>query len=346
MQYSPTPNVAASAPITDAMLRQALAAELPRSTGKGSEIVSLARRPFIYQSSFALERLDVGLSDGSALRLIFKNLSLRETAPAVQRAKPDFIYDPRREIEVYRQFTGLHTLGAAKLYASSVDPRHERYWLFLECVDGSELYQVGDFAVWVQVARWLARFHESFTGQLETVAKAAPLIRYDADFYRSWMQRMRQFLSRAADASVMTAINMLAARHEALIQHLLAQPQVLLHGEFYASNILVRQRVNSLRVCPIDWEMAAVGPRLVDLAALVSGQWSERQRDALALAYYEAMAPQNRPLEWREFMRDLDCCRLHLAIQWCGWFGRRQPISAHAHDWLSEAVELATRLDL
>jgi hypothetical protein len=162
--------------------------------------------------------------------------------------------------------------------------------------------------------------------------------------------KMQQFLSRSADAHVlaanMAAVNMLAARHESLIEHLLAQPQALLHGEFYASNILVQQRADSLRVCPIDWEMAAVGPRLVDLAALASGKWSETQRDALALAYYEAMAPANRPLEWREFVRDLDCCRLHLAIQWCGWFGRRQPISAHAHDWLSEAVELATRLDL
>jgi aminoglycoside phosphotransferase (APT) family kinase protein len=44
-------------------------------------------------------------------------------------------------------------------------------------------------------------------------------------------------------------------------------------------------------VCPVDWEMAAVGPGLVDLAALSAGGWTAPEREALALAYYAALVP-------------------------------------------------------
>jgi hypothetical protein len=91
--------------------------------------------------------------------------------------------------------------------------------------------------------------------------------------------------------------------------------------------------------------MAAIGPGLIDLAALTSGGWSDHEREALAMAYYTAVAPQ---AGWSPppaaFLKALDLCRLHLAIQWLGWSPTWEPPAEHAHDWLSEALRLATHL--
>lgn len=98
-------------------------------------------------------------------------------------------------------------------------------------------------------------------------------------------------------------------------------------------------------MAPVDWEMAALGPGLVDLAALVAGGWSDEQRTAIAQAYFEAMPPP-RARAWDDFARALDYCRLHLAVQWLGWSPDWSPPRAHAQDWLGEAVRLAEGLGL
>ena len=59
-----------------AELRAALERALGDRTGSAaSPITGLERRPCAYRTSFALEELDVALADGSALRLMFKDLS-------------------------------------------------------------------------------------------------------------------------------------------------------------------------------------------------------------------------------------------------------------------------------
>jgi hypothetical protein len=45
-----------------------------------------------------------------------------------------------------------------------------------------------------------------------------------------------------------------------------------------------------------------------------------------------------------EFLRDLEYGRLLVAVQWLGWFGRRQAYRQHRRDWLAEAFRLAGRV--
>jgi thiamine kinase-like enzyme len=124
-----------------------------------------------------------------------------------------------------------------------------------------------------------------------------------------------------------------------------ALPVTFIHGEFYASNVLVDD--GGTRVCPVDWEMAALGPGLIDLAALTAGRWTEPEREALVLAYMTALAPRRGwPPPRAEFLAALACCRLHLALQWLGWSERWSPPAEHAHDWLHEALALADVLGL
>jgi thiamine kinase-like enzyme len=123
-----------------------------------------------------------------------------------------------------------------------------------------------------------------------------------------------------------------------VVERLIALPVTFIHGEFYASNVLVESNGRT-RICPIDWEMAGIGPSLIDLAALASGKWTDERRTELAAAYLDA-APS------AEFLADLDCCLLHLAVQWLGWSADWQPPAEHAHDWAGEAVRLAEKLGL
>ena len=78
---------------------------------------------------------------------------------------------------------------------------------------------------------------------------------------------------------------------------------------------------------------------------LVAGKWTEEEKTLMARAYFEKLSPECNPFSSaKDFFRALDFCRLQIAVQWLGWFGRRRAYSAHTHDWLSEAVSLAERL--
>ncbi len=118
---------------------------------------------------------------------------------------------------------------------------------------------------------------------------------------------------------------------------MLALPRTVVHGEFYASNVLVATDNAAARVAPVDWELAGVGAGLTDLAALVSGGWSEPDRASIVAAYEAAGGTTE----------GLGFARLQLAIQWLGWAPATwMPPAGQRHDWLSEAVSLAEGLDL
>jgi hypothetical protein len=92
--------------------------------------------------------------------------------------------------------------------------------------------------------------------------------------------------------------------------------------------------------------MAAIGPGLLDLAALVGG-WGPRERESLVKAYLDGRglrSTSTRDLD--ELTAGLSRCRLHLALQWLGWSADWRPPPEHAHDWLAEALELTRQLGL
>jgi len=270
-------------------------------------IRQIERRPCPYYSSYHIEELDVTLTNGTQVPVIFKDMTLLAEA---RQVKPSFLYDPLREIEVYRDVLAPRALNTAKFLGAVT--KNGRNWLFLERVTGDLLWQVGDVAVWRAVARWLARLHR-------TSANSPRLFRYDRAYYRQWMERAAAFHPAAGD---------LAPAYDRAVERLLQLPVTFIHGEFYASNVLVQGN----RICPIDWEMAALGPGLMDLAALTSGEWAAAQSAELVRAYGGADTVA------------LDACRLHLAVRWLGWSKEWTPPREHAQDWLKEAQSLAAKV--
>jgi hypothetical protein len=297
------------------------------------------RLPSKYRTSFPLEELDVDLEDGTGVRLAFKRLGWDGLDEQARMAKPRFLHDPRREPAVYASLLEPAAIGAPRYYGSHVDPERERYWLFVEWVEGRELYQVGERELWETAARWLSRLHVELGMDVERHAAAGRLVDHDAAFYRRWMARAREFArAPGRPTAYATAVEWLGERHEPVVEALLALPRTVIHGEFYASNVLVATDPAYSRVAPVDWELAAVGAGATDLAALVSGNWSEEDRAAIVSAYGAVDGAQ---------LSDLDLARLQLAIQWLGWAPAEWvPPAGQRHDWLAEALGLAERLGL
>ena len=249
------------------------------------------------------------------MRLVLKDLSRSTLSPVALKAKPEFLYDPLREIEVYGRFLA-DSSGAPKCYLSVAQPQLNRTWLMLERIPGVELYQVGDLEVWRSVARWLSAFHGSHQNRLPA---STHLLKYGRDFYLRWLERALEYTGGRLEP--------ISQRYQDVIDLLVALPQTLIHGEFYASNVLVDGR----RVAPIDWEVAALGPGLVDLAALTTG-WGDKERTTIESAYGDVSHDA------------LEACRMHIAVQWLGWSADWTPPREHARDWLSEAFAAAERL--
>lgn len=265
-------------------------------------------RPHPETTSFPLQQLHVSMNDGSELELVLKDTDWTGLSDEARQAKPHFLHDPRREIETYRRILSTTTVGTAAFYGA------EGPLLLIENVEGPVLWQVGELDVWCGVAEALAALHRELAGHVDEPC----LVRYDAAYYRLWLERAETFAG---------PLGIVASRHEEVVERLLALPRTVIHGELYPSNVLVA----GSRVCPIDWELAAAGPGLVDLAALATG-WTGADQGAIIAAYGDVDA------------NDLDSCRLHLAVRWLGWSRTWNAPKAHARNWLAEAVGAAERL--
>jgi Phosphotransferase enzyme family len=316
--------------------------------GSENRIVTIERRLNDYHSSFAIEELILHFETGGRIALIFKNLSPDGLLNYARQIRPHFSYQSTREIVVYRHVLAGAGWGTPICYGAQVDPENERYWLLLEKVAGNPLAKTGEFSIWCDTARWLADLH---CGLAEVTAHAqlnANLLHYDEGFFNAWIDRAEHFSNLRADCTKkgQSVIGPLAAQCRRAARKICALPQTFIHGEFYPSNVLISNHDDRIRICPIDWETAAIGPGLLDLAALVAGNWTQERRTELASAYYEALSPAMRPFgDYDEFYKALRCCQLFMAIKWLGWSSDWDAPDEHRCDWLAEAMHLAPLID-
>jgi Phosphotransferase enzyme family len=319
--------------------------DLLREHGAEKEVLALSRRPYRYATSAPLEELVVSTGDGVETSLIFKDLSRERLLGDARATKPEFLHQPLRELETYRHILAPAGIGP-ECVAAVADADQSRHWLLIEKVPGVELWQVGELSVWEGVARWLGGFHARFAGRLDELRSANPyLLELSADWFRSWCERARAALARSSDPRAPRLEGALG-RYEQVVASLATLPRTFLHGELYPSNVLVVTDAQPLRVCPIDWEMAAIGTGLIDLAALVGG-WEDAKRARLVAAYREGVGERGAAIPDPETLTPcLAGCRLHLALQWLGWSPDWRPPKEHAHDWVGEALMLVQELGL
>ena len=289
--------------------------------------------------------------DGSSLELVCKDTGEAAMLPEARRIRPRFLYDPLREIAAYERILAPFDVGAPRFYGSTIDELRGRYWLFLERIPGVPLTEAGDFSVWRQVSGWLASMHSRVTRdpRLARAAAGVPLVQYDRAQSRVWMERAQWYLhsdeTRPRSARLRFASLLLA--YERVLDEIAALPAGFVHGEFFASNVLVETVAGDVRVRPVDWEVAGTGPMLMDLAALTAGRWTEGERADLAISYRVVAGEEGLTAQpFDAFMRGLECCRLQLAVQRLGWARQWTPPATQSQDWLGEALRVADRLGL
>ena len=318
--------------------------ELLRDQGGLTDVHELSRRPYSYATSASIEEIRVRQRDGTETALLLKDLSRDRLLGRARTTKPAFLHQPLREIETYRGILAPAGIGP-RCFGIVANSDGQRHWLVIERVPGVELWQVGELSVWEVVAGWLGGFHAAFAGRVDEARAANPyLLELSEGWFRAWAERARAALADSPDPRA-RVVGSALERYDEVVASLAALPRTFIHGELYPSNVLVVREEQPLRVCPVDWEMAGIGPGLVDLAALVGG-WAPEERTRLVTAYVDAGlgaggAPPRGKLE-----TDLARCRLHLALQWLGWSTDWQPPREHAHDWIGEAFEITRELGL
>mgnify|MGYP000132527885 CR=1 FL=1 len=286
------------------------AAELSNALGR--EVRSVEASPVAYASSHPLQQLDVRFDDGTESRLVLKDAGT--LLPVARGAKPRFVQGTDRELEVYRDVLARFDAPAPRLVA--IRGRQ----LLLEHVAGAPLTEVGERSVWERAARTAGSMHRRLRGR-----RAVHLLRYDRPYFARWLDRASCFAGDPVEA--------LRQAYLEAVDRLLTLPTTLIHGELYPSNVVVAGE----RICFLDWETAGVATGLLDLAALSSGSWSARERQALAAAYAASLGDT---LE-AELLADLERCRLVIAVQWLGWSRTWSPPQGHRQDWLAEARRAA-----
>jgi hypothetical protein len=309
-----------------------------------ASVVGLRRRAWKYATSAPLELVTAVTDNGSEHELVLKHLGPGHTSERVRRVKPSFVVDPRREIDVYRRLLAPLQIGPS-LVGSSMAPETGTYWLLLEYIQGPRLFEVGALAAWAATAHWLGAFH-CRPEAIDARRHIAGLIDCQRDWYRIWMERALRFFG--ADGPPRSrhdgkALRWLAERHDRVIDHLLSLPSTLIHGEFYPANVIVTGTPDRYQPCPIDWETASVGPGVLDLAALMAGDWREQDRRHVTAAYLAGSGTRDTLEDLAESAR---YAHIQLAVLWLGWFGRRRTPNAQARDWLADAIAGAEALDL
>jgi hypothetical protein len=368
------PATASTAPLSTDRLVEVLD-EVLDACRRGRRVADVVRRPAEYYSSHRLEDLLVRLDDGTVLSVISKDLSPGAMLEAAASVKPPFLLDPMREPWAYQILDAFDVEGPRCVGYYANEPARQ-FILFLEKADGVPLWQVGDPAVWRAAARWSAVANGQLrtlagaptalsqnlrepcgfaagprgAGRSEIVSNAASLVAYTAEYYALWPRRVAELVigRNPADPRA-AALAPVLDRYGQVIDRLTRLPKTMIHGEFYASNILAGRRTSGgdadARIIPVDWEMAGIGPGLMDLADLTAGNWPEAERQSMVDAYRAAQPPELSPPP-EQFDAALDACRLHKAMQWLGWAADWQPPKEHRHDWIAEALRLGKKLGL
>ena len=333
-------------------LHDALEGVLSQYFGARRRIKKLRRRLSVYSSSYTIENLEVELDRGQRLRLVLMDLSPASLLTTAQQVRPHFLYEPRREIETYRKILHPQRLGTPICYGAIDSPELERYWLFLERVNGPLLWQMGRMESWEEAARWLAMLHNQFAADSgpQSQTRLAHLLRYDEQFLTLWLTRAEEFLHHkhaVHSPDTWRRFRRLAARYHLAIKRLLELPTTFIHGEFYPSNVILRGTKSGRQICPIDWEVAALAPGLIDLAALTSGDWPEEKKKTMVAAYRDRLEPaKGWPPSMAELMEAVEYCQLHISVQLLGWASDWSPPERHAQNWLRQAFQLAGKLGL
>jgi aminoglycoside phosphotransferase (APT) family kinase protein len=228
----------------------------------GTPVTVVRELPAPASTSYALRRLMLDLADGRTLDVLLKNFDVSPHAAELALGRG------ARERYVYETVLAGRDLGTPELYGVVWDEPSGRHWLLLEFVQGRTLRQ-SPIEDWIVAAGWLGRLHGTLAGREAALARPGLLANYDDGYFRDMAERALQAVG-SRSGSLHRRLAAAVDGYEAMIERFCASRPMLVHGSYRPKNILVDTSATPVRICPVDWELAAVGPRLHDLAWLAN----------------------------------------------------------------------------
>ena len=229
----------------------------------GAAITTVRELPAPTSTSYALRRLRLGLADGRRLDVLLKDFGISPHPPEVALRRG------ARERYVYENILAVRALGTPALYAVVWDDASDRHWLLLEFVDGRK-FRRHPIENLLAAGRWIGRLHRSVAGDEAGLAQPGILLTYDDAYFRQTAERAVRAVAARFD-SLRPRIEAAVAGYDSLIGKICSARPTLVHGSYRPKNILVAGSSPAVRICPADWELAAIGPALHDLAFLADG---------------------------------------------------------------------------
>jgi hypothetical protein len=287
-------------------LRECLERLVPAIVDKPSAIISIQRKRSDYSSSYHSDIITVQLNTGEKLELFLKNFGLTRFLKDGAKQRRD------RERDVYQVLLAGTDLGTAKYYGSVWDESRGTFWLLLEFVNGTEV-RFCEVEYWIAAAGWLGQLQAYFTQHPDLLRACDFLIRHDADFFRL---KARLALSEVSQISIPLAgrVASILDRYDWIVDVMASQPRTLVHGHFRPCNIIVDVNADPVRICPVDWEQAAIGSALYDLA-LISDGFESPVLDLFLEAYRQEALEHGVAVPDRdELRRVVACFRLFMVI--------------------------------
>jgi hypothetical protein len=186
--------------------------------------------------------------------------------------------------------------------------------LLLEFVEG-EIIKDHNIEQGVLAAGWLGWMQSFFIQHADYLSECDFLIRHDVKFFQTKAKLAVENVTSIAPFSA-PLLTRIVERYNPLIEVLSAQPITLVHGAYIPWHVLLDLGCQPVRVCPVDWELAALGSPLYDLAFFTDGV-EPKIRDRIWGAYRQAAKQYNVPIPETGQMRYIiDCFRLHRIFDW------------------------------
>jgi thiamine kinase-like enzyme len=321
----------------EAKLRRLLESEvLPRVCGANTSIVEVRSAPSPSATSYAARVVTVQLTGGATLRMFLKDFGssrLFKEGAGERRA---------RELHVYRDLLRHAELDIPAYYGAVWGQEHERFWLVVEFVDAVPVADCA-FDSWPAATAWLARMQGLYARDPDRFEHSPLLIRHDADFFASRAERALSS-ARRISARAMRRLRRILSGYDDFVALMAAQPTTLVHGSYRPENVLIDEPSRPSRICVVDWELAAIGAPLYDLARLCDGYRGARL-DRLLDSYCREAPAHGVPVPDRERMVEiLDCFSLHRVVKAISHALEKGRTQRQVSDWLGYGETVRARL--
>lgn len=317
----------------DASLREGLIAVLGAKGLQVAELVILAREKNTYTSTFPSEIITCRVGSGRVMQLFLKYSADRENEAYGHRGGVGY------EASVYGQLLEHLDISTARLHGIYRGPDRMNTWLVLDYLEaGERMTHTIDPDAMVKAARWTGRFHALCSTRVSDPALSF-INRYDPDYYRGWVDRTQLMVRQAGVEPAW--LRALCSRIDEVIGVLCDAPQTIIHGEFYPKNILLQDGL----IYPVDWESAAIGSGMIDLAMLTEG-WATDITRELVQAYQHSRWPEAPPTD---IEKDLHAAWIYVQFRWLGdqsWLGNKRTRLSEWNGYLDALHEHAEEMRL